>query len=242
MSTMSSASSPRAATVVPLQKQERWTKAGPVVSHFDESEISRLEERAIATIGDPSTLGLWGFATGTWIAGTVIGGAFPHSSLVAVVPVLLVFAGVVQFIAGLFAFRRANVLAATAFCAFGAFNVTEALFIALQTANTVGAAGAPMILNGFLFESFAFIAAALTVAAMRTNVALVCVLGLLGIGYCLSGIPDLTGSATPGGIGVIGNIGGWFLVASAAFAYYTGAAFVVNSIWNSTVLPIGGEP
>lgn len=241
MSTMSSAPS-RAATVVPLQKRERWTKAGPVVSHLDESEISNLEERAIATIGDPSTLGLWGFATGTWIAGTVIGGAFPHSSITAVIPVLLVFAGVVQFIAGLFAFRRANVLAATAFCAFGAFNATEAFVLALQASNTIGTAGAPMILNGFLFESFAFIAAALTMAAMRTNMALVCVLGALAVGYCLSGIPDLTGSATPGGFGIVGNIGGWFLVASAACAYYTGAAFVVNSIWSSTVLPIGGEP
>lgn len=242
MSTMSSASSPRAATVVPLQKHERWTKAGPVVSHLDEQEISNLEERAIATIGDPSTLGLWGFATGTWMAGTVIGGAFPHSSIAAVAPVLFVFAGIVQFIAGLFAFRRANVLAATAFCAFGAFNVTEAFVIALQTANTIGTTGAPMILNGFLFESFAFIAAALTLAAMRTNAALVCVLGTLAIGYCLSGIPNLTGSAAPGGLAIIGNIGGWFLVASAMCAYYTGAAFVVNSVWNSTVLPIGGEP
>jgi succinate-acetate transporter protein len=242
MSTMSSASMPRAATVVPLQKRERWTKGGPVVSHLGEEEISNLEERAIATIGDPSTLGLWGFATGTWMAGTVIGSAFPHSAITAVVPVLFVFAGAVQFIAGLFAFRRANVLAATAFCAFGAFNVTEAFFIGLQTANTVGMTGAPLILNGFLFESFAFIAAALTLAAMRTNVALVCVLGTLAIGYCLAGIPDLTGSAAPGGIGVIGNIGGWVLVASAACAYYTGAAFVVNSVWNRTVLPIGGEP
>lgn len=242
MSTMSPASSPPAATVVPLQKHERWTKAGPVVSHLDEEEISNLEERASATIADPSTLGLWGFATGTWIAGTVIGGAFPHSSIVAAVPVLLVFAGVVQFIAGLFAFRRANVLAATAFCAFGAFNVTEAFFIALQSANTVGATGAPMILNGFLFESFAFIAAALTLAAMRTNIALVCVLGTLAVGYCLAGVPDLTGGGVPGGFSIVGNIGGWFLVASAACAFYTGAAFVVNSTWNSTVLPIGGEP
>jgi succinate-acetate transporter protein len=34
----------------------------------------------------------------------------------------------------------------------------------------------------------------------------------------------------------------WFLVASAFFASYTGAAVVVNSTWKRTVLPIGGEP
>jgi len=45
-----------------------------------------------------------------------------------------------------------------------------------------------------------------------------------------------------GPLGHIGNIGGWFLVASAFFAYYTGMALVVNSSWKRTIFPIGGEP
>lgn len=97
-------------------------------------------------------------------------------------------------------------------------------------------------LNLFFAGAPNFIAGALALAATRTNLAMVCVLGTLAVGYCLSGIPDLIGSANPGGFAIVGSIGGWFLVASAACAYYTGAAFVVNSTWNSTVLPIGGEP
>ncbi|MGH6890595.1 MAG: GPR1/FUN34/YaaH family transporter, partial [Rhizomicrobium sp.] len=61
----------------------------------------------------------------------MLAGAFPASALTATIPVLLIFAGLAQFIAGLFAFRRANVLAATAFCSFGAFNVVTAAFLAL---------------------------------------------------------------------------------------------------------------
>ena len=229
-------------TVVNLEKRNNWTKGGPVVSHLNDDEISMLEERASATVADSAPLGLWGFATGTWIAGPVIAGVFPQNAMTAVIPVLLVFAGLGQFIAGLFAFRRTNVLAATAFCSFGAFNVTAAFFFGLQAAHTIGTAGDPVILMGFLLESFGFIAFALTIAAMRTNAALVIVLGTLCVGYVLAGIPDLANAATAPGWAVIKDIGGWFLVASAFFAFYTGMALVVNSTWNATVLPLGGEP
>lgn len=223
------------------EEQALWTKAGPVVSHLPQAEIVALEEQASATIGDPTALGLWAFATGTWMVGTVIGGLFPDAAYAATAPVLLVFAGVAQFIAGLFAYRRANSLSATAFCCFGAFNVVAALTSLLQETRFVPAGGDTRVLLGFLLESFAFIAFALTLAAMRTNLALICVLGLLGVGYALSGIPDLANSLA-GGFGVVGNIGGWFLVSSALCAFYAGAAMVVNSSWKRTVFPLWGAP
>jgi hypothetical protein len=170
------------------------------------------------------------------MTGTIIAGLFPESAFSAVIPVLLVFAGLTQFIAGLFAFRRVNVLAATAFCAFGAFNITTALFFALQSSNVLAMSGAPVVLQGFLLESFGFIALILTIAALRTNVALVLVLGTLCLGYVLAGIHNMYG-----GFVATGETGGWFLIASAALAFYTGAAIVVNSSWKMTVLPIGGE-
>jgi succinate-acetate transporter protein len=207
-----------------------------------DEEIAMLSERASATIGDPAPVGLWGFATGTWIVGTVIANAFPQSALTATIPVLVVFAGLVQFIAGLYAFRRTNMLASTAFCCFGAFNATAGFFFALQAANSISTGGAPMVLFGFLLESFAFISLTLAVAATKSNWALVAVLGTLAIGYCLSGIPDLANASGVSGWAIVKEIGGWFLVASAFFAYYTGAALVINSSWRRTLLPIGGEP
>jgi uncharacterized protein len=222
-----------------LLKHENWTKSGPVVSRLSGEEIESLEDRAAATVADPSPLGLWGVATGTWVIGTVLAGVFPVSALMATIPVLTVFAGLAQFVAGLFAFRRANVLAATAFCSFGSFNVLTALFLALQARGVLATTGDPMVLQGFVLVSFGFIALALTIAALSTNAALVITLGLLGIGYTLSGVPNLTGA---GSKSLIAELGGWFLVGSAFFAYYTGMALVVNSSWHRTVLPIGGEP
>jgi len=223
-------------------RRENWTRSGPIVSRMPEDEIEILEDRAAATIADPAPLGLWGFATGTWVTGTVIAGKFPATALIGTIPVLLVFAGIAQFIAGLIAFRRANVLAATAFCCFGSFNVLTAVLFGLQSAGKLPATGDPVILQGFILISFGFIALALTLAALRTNAALVLTLFLLGVGYVLAGIPQLANTVGSGVLGRIGNIGGWFLVASAFFAYYTGMALVVNSNWQRTIFPIGGEP
>jgi succinate-acetate transporter protein len=230
------------AQVTSLLKHESWTKSGPVVSRLAEEEIEVLESRAVATIADPAPLGLWGFATGTWITGTVIAGMFPTTALTATIPVLLIFAGIAQFIAGLFAYRRANVLAATAFCCFGSFNVLTALLFGLQAIGMLPTSGAPVVLQGFVLESFGFIALALTIAALRTNAALVLTLALLCAGYVLAGVANVADSVGAGPLGAIGNIGGWVLVASAFFAYYTGMALVVNSSWQTTIFPVGGEP
>ncbi|HUN96700.1 MAG TPA: acetate uptake transporter [Bradyrhizobium sp.] len=227
------------AQLTQLLKHESWTKSGPVVSRLPEEEIESLEDRAMATIADPAPLGWWGFATGTWIVGTVLAGVFPLSALTATIPVLVVFAGIAQFIAGLFAFRRANMLAATAFCSFGSFYALTGMFLAMQARGILPTTGDPMVLEGFVLLSFGFIALALMFAALSTNAALVITLGLLAVGFILTGITHLPGEDATS---FIAKLGGWFLVASAFFAYYTGMALVVNSSWHRTVLPIGGEP
>ncbi|MGH6671717.1 MAG: acetate uptake transporter [Xanthobacteraceae bacterium] len=229
------------ADIADILRQELWTRSGPVVSRLPGEEIETLEARASATVADPAPLGLWAFATGTWIVGTVFAGAFPASALTATIPVLLIFAGLAQFIAGLFAFRRANVLAATAFCSFGAFNVVTAAFLALAARGILTTTGDPLVLQGFVLLSFGFIALALTIAALPTNAGLVITLGLLCVGYILTGVAAIFDTA-PISHFVVGDIGGWFLCGSAFFAYLTGMALVVNSCWGRTVLPIGGAP
>lgn len=241
-------------------ERETWTRAGPVVARIPDDEILALEERAMATVGDPSPMGLWAFATGTWIIGTVVGGAFgapaaaaaqagaaatapAFSTFFAVVPVLLFFSGVAQFIAGLFAYRRASPLMATAFCCFGAFAVSAAFGFLLQAWGVLPTpmSGNSQVLLGFLYESFGFIAFALAMAAMGVNATTVLWLATLCVGFVLAGIPDLAAVQT-GGWMVLGNIGGWFLVASAAVAYYLGMAIIVNSCSRRVVMGIGGKP
>ena len=254
------------------ERQERatWTTAGPVITRMPDDEVLALEERAMASIGDPSPLGLWAFATGTWIAGTVIGGAFGHpfgdvvaaanavhsvtgpapvqvglipapGHLMALVPILLIFGGVAQFIAGLFSYRRASSLMATAFTCYGAFAFLAATSFLLMARGTLPITGGSLVIWGFLLESFGFISFALCMAALGTNLALVGMLGAICIGFVLAGIPNLVG-VTTGGWVVIGEIGGWFMVASAVFAYYLGMATLVNSSRKRPAMHLFGRP
>jgi succinate-acetate transporter protein len=236
-----------------------------------DDEVLALEERAMASTGDSSPLGLWAYATGTWIVGTVIGGAFgapfggasgataasppvaaaaahtvvatvPAGTIhfIAAVPILLIFGGVAQFIAGLFSYRRASSLLATAFTCYGAFAVLAATAFLLMSGGALPISGGSLVIWGFLLESFAFISFALCLAAIGTNLALVLMLGFVAIGFALAGIPNLAGMTTGGWV-IIGNIGGWFMVASAACAYFLGMAILVNSSWKRSAIGFGGR-
>jgi succinate-acetate transporter protein len=112
----------------------------------------------------------------------------------------------------------------------------------LEAIGKLSMTGDPTVLQAFVLESFGFITLALTIAALRTNAALVLTLALLTAGYVLAGIPNVTNSVGHGVFGTVGNIGGWVLVASSFFAYYTGMAVVVNSSRRRTIFPVGGEP
>jgi succinate-acetate transporter protein len=205
-------------------------------------EIETIEERSMAQVAEPDTLGLWGFATGTWITGTVIAGVFPTAALPAAAPVLIVFAGMAQFIAGLYAFRRANALAGTAFTSFGAFNVTAGFVFLLQALRLLSTTGPALNLVGFLLLSFGFIAIGLTLAALNTNAGLVATLASLAIGYVMTGIAAASGYfGLPGALGEVGHVGGYALIFSAGMAYYTGLALILNSSWRRVVLPIWGR-
>jgi succinate-acetate transporter protein len=222
----------------PVAEHAAWTRAGLVVSHMPDNEVTALEERSIATMGDPTTLGWWGFATGTWIVATILGGMLPHAGFTAVAPLLLIFAGIAQFIAGLYAYRRVDALMATAFCCFGALYATLAVLLMMQAGGALPASATAMVLTGYLLESFAFIALALMVAALRSNVATVALLGTLCVGFVLTGIASFIATTPAAGVPVVGTIGAAFMLASALCAYYIGMAHIVNSMWKRTVLPM----
>ena len=216
------------------------------LQHENTERRSRSRAEASgAAIADPGPLGLWAFATGTWIAGAAIGGAFPEDAFAMTIPIILIFAGLVQFIAGLIEYRRTNMLAATAFCCFGAFYLTAAFVFPFQAATALASAtNPPTLLWGLLLASFGLIALALTVSALRTNVVFALVFGTLAAGFMLTSIPvlmdviDLTKLAFAS---ELPRIGSWFVIASAAFAYYMGLALVVNRSWQQPVFPIGGQ-
>lgn len=212
---------------------EVWTTAGLVHTNQPVAELHRVEAEQEAKIGEPAPMALFGFAIGTFLIAMVLTGEWPTASLIAVVPALLWFAGVGQFIGGLFALARGSTFGATAFCAFGMGNIIAGTFIWMQTAGLIPMAPASMNMLGLALMCLGYIALMLTIASLRTNASYTCTVAALVPGYVLAAVPDLGGSAT------IGHIGGWFLVLAAVLAFYAGGAVVVNSQWQREVLPLG---
>jgi len=224
-----------------VEKHAAWTEAGPVVSRLPDMEIARLEGRAAATVAEPSTLALFGFATGTWMAGAVFGGYLAPSAQLALAPILLLFAGVAQFIGGLYAFRRINALTANAFTCYGSYNAIVGLTILLEGSGLIPRGADTNTILGYLNCSFAFISLTLMFAGLQRNVVVAAILGCLTAGYALIGITQF--SLGPHySIGAVGAAGGALLFAAAGLAYYMGAAMVINSSWRRTLLPVFGEP
>jgi uncharacterized protein len=221
-------------------RAQAWTKAGPIEPAIPPEEVEALESRTGALIGEPGAMALFGFATGTWIVGTVVSGIFAPTAYAATAPVLIVFAGLAQFIAGLFAFRRSNTFGGTAFCCYGANNTVIGFIILLQAIKLLPMTGDAQVMLGYELLSFGFISCVLSLAAMRLNGAFTMVLLPLAAGFILAAIPDVSG-ATAGPLKQIGYIGGYLLIASAGIAYYAGSALVLNSTYKTTILPLFGK-
>jgi succinate-acetate transporter protein len=215
-----------------------WTKAGPVDSEtLVADEISTIEERQEASMGEPAAMALFGFAVGTFIVAYPIAGFVPASTLAATIPPVLLFAGVAQFIGGLVAFRRNNAFAGTAFCAYGANNAVVAMFFLLQAGGTISAAPGSPAMQMLALEMYCFAVISLVLAVAATKLNLIFTLLLLALvpGFALPGIANWFGTGVDP---FLGHLGGYFLIASAALAAYAAAAMVINSTWHAAVLSL----
>jgi uncharacterized protein len=212
--------------------RELWTKAGPVVSALPPQEVLTLQERAEASVGEPGAMGLFGFAVGTLLIAVPISGQLPQTTIPAALPAVLVFAGIAQFVAGFIAFRKGVTFAGTAFCCYGANNTLIATYYLFAATGVVAGTSADRILLGVELFCFAYISLVLAVAAAKVNLEFVLILLALVPGFALPAVTQVGGGAA------FGHVGGWFLIASAALAFYGASALVLNSAYQRTVLPL----
>jgi succinate-acetate transporter protein len=213
---------------------ERWTPAGPIRSEAPLDIIEQEETRAAASVGEAAPLGLFGFASATFTLSAVNAGWFPMATVIFAMPLVLIFGGIAQFIAGMWSYRKGDTFAATAFGSFGAFNTTYALFVLFSAGGLVKGPAAGTGVIGIFIACFSLIAFVLMLAAMRINWALVGVLFFLALTYGLLGAGEIAGAAPN-----LLSFGGWAGLISSVIAFYTGAAMVVNSVNKRVVLPLG---
>ena len=182
-------------------------------------------------IADPAPLGLAAFAGTTFVLSLFNAGLVGDAKLVAVVlPLALLYGGLVQLLAGMWEFRNDNTFGAVAFTSYGAFWVSY-FFYAKYVAGTLPPADAHTATGIFLLMWTIF-TAYMALAALKTNAVLVAVFGTALVTFALLTVGEFAEST------FLLHAGGYVGLALAAFAWYGSAAGVVNPTWRRTVLPV----
>jgi uncharacterized protein len=195
-------------------------------------------EQAFIPVADPAPLGLAAFALTTFLLSGHNASFIPDGIWVGVA---LFYGGLVQLLAGMWEFRNRNVFGATAFSTYGGFWLGLAMFIVLMSTSH-GFAG---LLKGadldnsvaWFLIAFAIFNTYMLMWATRVSVAVTGVFLtleateiLLAIGFF-----RVAHGMSPYWI----HVGGWVGLATAAVAWYTSAAGVVNGMSTRAILPVG---
>lgn len=214
---------------------EHWTMAGSIKGALPDERA--ITAKNMAVTADPLPLGLVGFAAATFTVSTVLAGWFGPEGLVAAIPVLIVFGGIAQFLAGMWAYARGNVLATVAFGSFGSFNVAFGILLWMNQVHFLGLSLLQgdtnvSLVAGVFVLMFALISGFLAYAALADNLLIAAVLGFLSFAYLCDGV-----ALWIGGHNFIGAIGGYSGIVASLLAFYAAAAIVVNAVRGREALP-----
>jgi uncharacterized protein len=188
------------------------------------------KDKGLAT---PVPLGLAGLAATTFLIGFGVIFQAPAAWAPYFVQALL-FGGLVEFIAGMWAFGYGDPLAATTFSFLGVFNAWWALSqMTFLGAHAAGAA--TMVSSGMVLIVTGVVTLSLWVASFSESAAFNLTLLFLWISYMLLGIEAFTDA------GVLGILGGIAALVSGLIGAYASFAEVYNATTMRQVIPVG-EP
>ncbi len=180
-------------------------------------------------LANPAPLGLTGFALTTWMLSMVNVGWFTGAAVPLVLASAFAFGGTAQFFAGLMEMPRGNTFGFVAFCAYGAFWWTFALFVEFFASKVPGPFVGWWLLMWGVFTFYMWI------GSLALNRALQLIFLALWITFALLAGKDMLG------IPSLGTLGGYGGLITAALAFYLAAAEIINDAHGRTVLPIGAK-
>ena len=187
----------------------------------------RSEPVAAPAVANPGPLGLCGFALTTFVLSSINAGLIPGADAgKMVIGLAFFYGGLAQLLAGMWEFRTGNTFGATAFSSYGAFWLAVGISVQQNLIPSPTAFGY-FLLGWTIFTGLMFL------GTLRSNIALMAVLGLLFITFLLLTIGELAGSNASH------VAGGWFGIATALAAWYTALAGILSSTKSVFTLPIG---
>jgi succinate-acetate transporter protein len=197
-------------------------------------------EEGISGVVNPVPLGLIALALSTALLGASFARFLMPRDLIGVGTVatpVLIYAGVVQVLAGMWAFRRNNLMAATLFSIYGGFLVAlGVLFLPTWGLVTLLSLD-PVAFHhavGLLFFCWLISIGVLLLGALKTNMALVGLLGCLALAYLLLAVGEFANANS-----VLLIIGGCLAMISALIAWYIALGEILQATHSPFQLPMG---
>ena len=182
---------------------------------------------------DPAPLGLAAFSLANFMQAFFACGVDPN-----LVPagffLELLTGGLVQLIAGIAEFRQGNRIGATAFCLYGSYWASFALYNRFILPRLP--AGEAHSGTGFFLLPWGVLTLVLTLAALRTSGALLAAFVCATLAYCFLTPGEFVQST------VLLRIGGSFGFLTAAVGLYAMLAGLVNGTWGRHVIPTYPDP
>ncbi|KAG9311197.1 putative ammonia transport outward protein 2 [Chiua virens] len=187
-------------------------------------------------IANPGALGLFSFASTTFILSLYNVNARNIHTPNVVVGMACFTGGLAQFLAGMWEFPRGNVLGATAFTSYGAFWMSYATILipgsgitaAYTSDNELAQALGIYLITWFVLTTLFLI------GALRKNIAFISLFFCLALTFLMLAIAEWSGEAT------FAKAGGALGILTAWIAYYCGLSelLVKGESWFG--LPLGG--
>jgi uncharacterized protein len=199
---------------------------------------AREVDRGFIPVADPAPLGLAAFALTTFLLSGHNASFIPDAVWIGAA---IFYGGLVQLLAGMWEFRNRNVFGATAFATYGGFWLSLGVFITFISMSKAfaGLLQGPDVDNSlaWFLLAFAIFNTYMMVWALRVNIAVFLVFLTLEITEILLviGFFRLGDGMSPYWL----HVGGWAGIVTAAVAWYTSAAGVVNGMSPKAVLPVG---
>jgi uncharacterized protein len=186
-------------------------------------------------VAAPSILGLFGFSAATFmVAANMTNWYGTSNSALYLAPFVLVFGGLAQFLAGMWAFKARDGLATAVHSLWGSiwigYGILTMMFARTGTAFPAG--GFPEF--GYWFIVAAAITWACAWASLAENLATFLVLAALALGSTLEAIARVSGHM--GGLHIAA---GYCLIVSAVIAFYTATAMMLAETFGHAVLGVG---
>ncbi|KAL1744883.1 GPR1/FUN34/yaaH family-domain-containing protein [Schizophyllum fasciatum] len=184
----------------------------------------------------PPAIGLWAFALTTFVLSfynaQVRGVTKPN----VVVALALFTGGLAQFTGGVYEFVVRNTFGGTAFVMYGCFWLSYAMILLPGTGISAAYDDPVMLANaiGFFLTAWALLTFMFFIVALRKNVALVVVFGLLCTTFIVLAAGEFTQTLTTT------KAGGYIGILTALSAFYTGFAAMLAGEPNPIfTLPVG---